>query len=66
MPKINGSREPCSLRLTPEEIVETERSDKDMLEQCRGWFKPENSFDDSEYLYDCARSEEHTSELQSH
>ncbi|MCK4859888.1 MAG: radical SAM protein [Candidatus Omnitrophica bacterium] len=61
MPKMDGSREPCNLRLTPDEIREIEYLDSDMQEQCKKNIKfPENEKDwyeqllNTNHLYPCA------------
>ncbi|MFB0564682.1 MAG: radical SAM protein [Candidatus Aminicenantaceae bacterium] len=53
IPKLNGSREPCRLRLSPEEIIDIEYADDTMREQWRGYFQDEYEIPDPENLYRC-------------
>jgi radical SAM protein with 4Fe4S-binding SPASM domain len=58
VPKLNGSKEPCKLRLSAEEIIAIEYSDKDMkqewkacLERGCDWWEPEMLFRCKEGLF---------------
>jgi radical SAM protein with 4Fe4S-binding SPASM domain len=53
-PRINGDTAPCKHRLAPEEILATERSDEDMLQQRREQLhNPYNLKRSGEFLYHC-------------
>ena len=53
LPKLDGSKEPCQLRLSPEEIIGIEYQDDKMREEWRKWFKSDHSLQDSDNLFRC-------------
>ncbi len=57
-PMRDGSKKPCALRLSPEEILNIEYSDEDMLALCREEFlhKKENLRLKDGYLFPCGLS----------
>ncbi len=53
LPKLDGSKEPCRLRLSPDEIIDIEYTDDTMREQWKGCFQAEHDLPDPESLYRC-------------
>ncbi|MCJ7580789.1 MAG: radical SAM protein [Candidatus Aminicenantes bacterium] len=52
-PKHDGSKKPCRLRLSPEEIIEIEWTDSTMSEQWRDFLLKKNHVPDPESLFPC-------------
>ncbi|MBL7069707.1 MAG: radical SAM protein [Candidatus Omnitrophica bacterium] len=60
-PGIDGSKKPCSLRLTPDEILNIQYSDNEMLSLCREQFlhHKENARLKEGYLFPCGLTSFH-------
>lgn len=53
LPKMDGSKEPCQLRLSPEEIIEIEYQDNTMRKEWRKWFESNHSLQEPDSLFRC-------------
>ncbi len=52
-PRLDGSKEPCQYRLLPQEIIDIEYSDEDMLHLWKKCFHSDHTIDAPAYLFSC-------------
>lgn len=53
LPKLDGSKKPCGLRLSPEEIIDIEATDETMQEEWKRFFQSEHELSNPDNLFRC-------------
>ena len=53
LPKLDGSKKPCQLRLSPEEIIDIEATDETMQEEWKRYLQSEHELSSPDNLFRC-------------
>jgi len=54
IPKLDGSKKPCQLRLSPEEVIDIEATDETMQEEWKRYLQSEHELSNPDDLFRCA------------